>query len=425
MTCRGRSALGWISPGTLTPAARDLAVSKKALILLKTADDAFGHLADQVHSMRERRARHPLSLSVAADRIKRDMAGKGPAIAAHDMVAAEFSQLRNQPAFNLAEYVNVTNYPALLEQVVEASRVPAGCVAALAYWGDNETRRWWTPELERFARPFVRASGLTAALELPLVTGSLLFYAAGVAAVASQRFELLDKLFDLRGHRVGRLLPVRLVEIMAPAGLVERRIPAFYQDLAAIISESLVLGTEPVDDAIQTFELLRLSTQVMHDKRFPRAVEDFYARDRAYREAAEGDDEEKTQAAVIERQRVEGRVAEWCGRFPHGAHLFASERTFDPSRGHQRWGSPIAERLADEIVRMGDSHPLVIGWRQQDDPLALWLALKGVSVAVGRCGDELQTRATPVDRAGFIPEDFWLDSGKAADVTQAAALGRS
>jgi hypothetical protein len=55
----------------------------------------------------------------------------------------------------------------------------------------------------------------------------------------------------------------------------------------------------------------------------------------------------------------------------------------------------------------------------------LWLALKGVSVAVGRCGDELQTRATPVNRAGFIPEDFWLDSGKAADVTQAAALGRS
>jgi hypothetical protein len=67
----------------------------------------------------------------------------------------------------------------------------------------------------------------------------------------------------------------------------------------------------------------------------------------------------------------------------------------------------------------------VIGWRQQDDPLALWLALKGVSVAVGLCGDEQQTRATPVNRAGFIPEDFWLDSGKAADVTQAAALGRS
>ncbi|MGO9103961.1 MAG: hypothetical protein ACLP9Y_32775, partial [Mycobacterium sp.] len=90
---------------------------------------------------------------------------------------------------------------------------------------------------------------------------------------------------------------------------------------------------------------------------------------------------------------------------PRGTHLFVSERTFDPSDGHYKWGNPLAERLADEVARLGDRHPLASGWDMQ--PTAVYLALKGVSVAIGRCGHELQMQYT-----GFLPDEFWLDTGR-------------
>lgn len=394
--------MGWVSPGPLTEAASDLAVGKKALILSTTADDAFGHLADQVEAMRERRARHPLSLSVAVNRIKRDLGREGPAIAAHDMVAAEFSRLRSQPAFNLERYMDEAAYPSLLEQTVEASRVPAACVAALAYWGEDDDQRWWMPEIERFSRPFVRASGLTGLLELPLVTGSTLFYAAGVASVAAERFTRVAKLFSLHGQRAGSR-PARLVRVLDPTGLAERPVP-FYQCVAAVAGEALGLGVHPIDDAIQVFELLRLCTLVIDIEGFQEAVGEFEIRDRDYQELS-AIDEGKRHEAWIDRQHVVDRVADWCRWTPRGTHLFVSERTFDPSDGHYKWGNPLAERLADEVARLGDRHPLASGWDMQ--PIALYLALKGVSVAIGRCGRELQMQYT-----GFLPDEFWLDTGR-------------
>jgi len=101
--------MGWISPGSLSDAASALVTSKTALILQHTADDAFGHLADQVDSMRERRARHPLSLSVAVNRIKRELSGQRPAIGAHDMLAAELIRLRELPAFHLDNYMDASS----------------------------------------------------------------------------------------------------------------------------------------------------------------------------------------------------------------------------------------------------------------------------------------------------------------------------
>jgi len=92
--------MGWISPGALTQAAGGLAVTKKAVILETTADEAFGRLADQTDGMHERRARHPLTLSTAVSRIKRELSGQRPAIGAHDMLAAEFTRLRLHPAFH-------------------------------------------------------------------------------------------------------------------------------------------------------------------------------------------------------------------------------------------------------------------------------------------------------------------------------------
>lgn len=122
--------------------------------------------------MRDRHARHPLTLDVAVGRIKRQLSGPRPAIAAHDMITAE-SRLRNVPALHLARSMDPDDarYESLLKQLEEASRLPVGTSAALAYWGDASTDRWWLPEIERFGH-LEPASGTVRLLHLPRRTRS-------------------------------------------------------------------------------------------------------------------------------------------------------------------------------------------------------------------------------------------------------------
>ena len=106
-------------------------------------------------------------------------------------------------------------------------------------------------------------------LNLPLVAGSTIFYAAGAAAIAAQRFDLLAKLFDLRGHRISRQQDASIAEVLRPDGLTNRGTAPHYQEVAGVVGEALGLGAEPVDDAIQRFDVLRLAAAIMADERLP------------------------------------------------------------------------------------------------------------------------------------------------------------
>lgn len=399
--------MGWISPGRLTDAAATLATNKKALVLQTTADNAFGHLADQVEAMRERRARHPLSLAVASTRVKRELSGNGPAISSHDMLAAEFARLHLNPAFHLANYSDLSNYPTLLRQAVEAAKIPAAVIATLAYWGTDETDRWWTTEIERFGRPAKPLDGVTALIDLPLVAGSLMFYSAGVASTLAQRYDLLIKLFRLQGHRAGGTA-TSIGGVLTPAGLTSSSVVKIYAEVCGVVTEALGVGIEPVDEALQTFEIVRLTIQTMEAERFAASVGDYETSDRrleALSRVPDGDQGAQFQARV-DRDRVVGRIAEFVR--PHGAHVLASERIF--FQGNRIWGSPVAERIAEDVQRLGAQHPLVEALRVEVD--ALWLALRGVSVAVGREGDRLQLQGSPVGYGFFPSDECWLDTGR-------------
>jgi hypothetical protein len=395
--------MGWISPDRLNDVAGALAQSKKAQVLQTTADEAFGHLADQVEAMRERRSRHPMSLSVAVSRIKRDLSRQSPAIAAHDMLAAEFASLHSLAPFHLERYTgsDLGEYHGYIDQVVEGTRIAAGSIAVLAYWGDDGNQSWWMPELQRLSRIGV-LSGSIRLIELPLVAASMLFYSAGIAFVASQGYEALARLLQLRGNRVGRE-PEPLAQMLAAGSIFEEPnlIVAHHEEVIGLVRESLGLGEEAVDETLQTFEILRLCAVVVAEDEFAAAVETYEQRSRALK-AAEHLDQATQQAAWVERDRVKGTVAGFCHAY--GSHLLASERTFDPETNRNRWGSPVAERLAEDVKRGGESHPLCIAWKLK--PAELWLALKGVSVAVGRTGDRFQRNFS-----GFLPMAFWLDTG--------------
>nr|WP_300403008.1 SIR2 family protein [uncultured Rhodococcus sp.] len=400
-----RFTMGWVEPGPLNPAAHTLAVAKKAAILSTTADDAFGHLADEVEAMRERRARHPMTLAVAASRLKRELSQQRPAISAHDMLAAEFARLHEHSAFHLPEHNDFddTRYLSLVKEVVEASRIPIGSVAVLAYWGDAGTDSWWLPELERFAQP-IRGSGSTRLLTLPLFAGSMMFYAAGVSAVAARRFDLLATLFDLRGTSItGRTSSI--VRVLDPSTTYDGgSVPQQQQDIAAVLREALGLGSEPIDAAWQTFEVLRLVAQIMSAPEFATRVEEYAQRDRRLTASADMDQATKREA-WIDRDKVLGQVASQC--HVSQQHILAADGHLTGAEA-DRWGSPVAERLAEDVDRSGNRHPLLdaLGVTKE----AMWLALKGVSVQVGRRGHDRSWEALPAGQAGFLAQELWLDA---------------
>lgn len=400
-----RFTMGWVSPNSLSPDALSLTENKKALVFQTTADNAFGHLADEVEAMRDRHARHPLTLDMAVGRIKRQLAGARPAIAAHDMLVAEFARLRDTPALHPTRLRDSgeAHYESSLNQVEEACRLPVGCSAALAYWGDATTDRWWLPEIERFGRIDI-ASGAVRLIHLPLVAATLLFYGAGVAAVAAERFDLLRKLFQLRVNRVGHT-PQSAPEILTPTTAVEDRYRQLYDTVLVVVGDSLGLDAQPVNEALQLFEILRLATQIVECEGYEARIRDFATANNAIVDATNIHAQTQLWA---ERQSVVDKVAELSSAYH--THLYAAERQYEAERG-RRWSSPIAERLVDEITRYGDSHPVVVGL--QFGVTGAELAVRAVGAAVGRVARELEWQAIPVVgsgvESGYIPSEFWLD----------------
>lgn len=144
----------------------------------------------------------------------------------------------------------------------------------------------------------------------------------------------------------------------------------------------------------------------MNNEHFQASIED-YALKSSRVDAMAQVDQAAHLAARTEQQAVLDQMAESCRIYFYGPHILAQERVIEANEG-RRWHSPVAERLAQDVQRVGEQHPLVAG--MQSKPDAMWLALKGVSAAVGRSARELEWEATPVNGFGFIPDEFWLDT---------------
>ncbi|MBB2992825.1 hypothetical protein FHR72_004330 [Mycolicibacterium iranicum] len=400
--------MGWISPGQLSPAAQGLITSKKALKLDAKADDAFGRLADQVQSMRERVARHPLSLAVAASRIKRELSEQFPAISSHDMLAAEFDELRANPALNLDKYMDDDNarYQTHLDGVFEASRIAAGSVAVLCYWGPDSALTWWRSPVEKLARTRL-LSGTIRLIELPLIPASIVFYSACLGATAHGRYGLLAQILELRGHRTDRVRRPFYELLTAATLLDDQRVGKFHAVIRSIGEEGLGLSRGVIDEALQTFEVLRLCREILAHPDFADEMDEYELPSTPTEDSAL-----RTPTEVYlrrERNKTLKRIGHLCD--PRGAYLLASGRILDHEPTGTKWGCAVAENLAEDVQRVGAQHPVSSGW--SIPPLKLFVALRAVSAAAGHQGRQLQFAATPVNTAGFVPSAFWLDTGKA------------
>lgn len=414
----GRFTLTWFEPAEPSEEAKILRTLKKGIHVAQDADTGFGVLADGVTALAARRSRHPLTIPVAVETAKRELSGHSVAIGLHDTFRRELDSLHRLPEFHLTDYNADPEYEAMLERIEEATRLPAALLATLAYWGDDTTDRWWLEEMPRFASP-AEGSGLTKLLSLRVVSGSILFYAVGVATVAAQRFDLLARLFAMkRPHRYNGNYEPLASELDAASGYegAKNTHTRVFDLIAPLIADSLSLGDEPLEDAWQKFEILRLAWATQNHPRFAGlqdkfADEDFkFATKNSEFEEAErhsAPNVSEAQAARAEAWQNRDRLLGEISRLPliGRPHVLTVD-----NRADGRHRSLMATRIQHDLEAEGESHPLMTCgfFTSVDDGL---VAVEAVSAALGVIGYE-SSRNRVQDSVGFIPVRMWIDSGQ-------------
>jgi len=416
-----RYTLTWIEPSNQGHLAAELLALKRGVLLRATADDAFVRIAEAVHSLATRNARHPLTVPVAVETAKRELGGGRVAISVHDTLGQAFADLHAHPDFTLPDYQSADaygGYDAMFERTDEAARLPAALVSTLAYWGDSASDGWWLTELPRFATQR-HVGGSTAVIKLRHVAGVALLYSAGIAAVAARRWSLLRDLFELTApdpYNGGRR---RLTSLLSPDNAyfaLRGGGAAVYPRIGRRLEEHLGLGRERLDDAWQKFEILRLSHLALKEEIGPRQLAEFETLNTAVVQAesaleatrkagrADADDRLALDQARAAYQRAV--VENGQHRNPGCVHVVSADSGFHSHR------SPVAEQLANEVDAEGETHPFVAAGLFGRPTRAVH-AIRLVSAGIGRAG---ASRAWDLAEDGVIPHAVWLDIDEIPDL---------
>lgn len=425
-----RFTLTWFEPGQSTEEASQLRVLKKGVLVAEDADTGFGRLADGVDALMSRRSRHPLTVPVAVEIAKRELSGRVVAINLHDTLKSEFAALHQVPEFNLMTHQATDNYEEMLACVEEATRITGALIATLTYWGSQSTDSWWIDELPRFATP-AEGSGLVKLLNLRVVSGSILFYAAGVSAVAAQRFEVLGRLFARRRpnrYSSGYEYLARCLDAESGYESAQRIHTRVFDTVAPLLSEALSFGTTALDDAWQLFEVLRLAWVTHRNPQFTELRRAYEEKAGIYQEAMMAFQRAEHSGQNVDHARS-ARAAAWQDRDRELGNLARLVPACRPHvltadmRGEERYRSVAAARLAHDLEAEGAAHPLhTSGF--SEDPEGFALAVQATSVRLGMIGSELAWSRVN-NTVGAVPHQMWLDTGKTPDELTRETLSQS
>lgn len=413
-----RFTMTWVERSASSEEASQLRMLKRGAVVTADADTAFGHLADGMAALAARQSRDPLTVPVAVETAKRELAGRPVAIGLHDRLRQELERLHDRPEFYVFNERDADPYEELVGRVEEATRLPAALLATLAYWGRPETDHWWVGELFRLATG-VDGSGSVKLLNLRVVSGSMLFYAAGVAAVAAHRYDLLDQLFSVRRpHRLSGTYETLAASLDASASYqnIAERDTRIYSNLVTVLTEALQIGAKPVDDAWQRFEILRLSWAVTKHSKFVALRADHELMDFEYRSTAEAEERNPPPSSSDRNEQSAGLRTAWEDRdralgqigwlAPIGRpHVLTGERNFRDDGGT----SPEVRRLIDDLKFEGNANPLITNglFGSSNDAL---LALQAVDAQLAALADRCIWEQLPPG-GGFRASEIWLDSG--------------
>lgn len=251
----------WVDPYPLSSIADDLRIRRHANLVVRTADDFFGRLADACDALADVDRTHPASVAVAVASAKRSLSGSRRAVDLHDLLREQVEKVRNLPSITPSSFhgEDENEYANRLERLEAGIELLLALVATLAYWGDDSTDRWWFDDISRFAdAPHV--SGMASLINLTRAPATQVLYAAGTAASAADRWQLVAQLLtepattDSSGRRVPVALFLSPRYVMSTGGASRR----LHNLLRPLLVEHLSLGSAAFIDAWEHFEYLRL-----------------------------------------------------------------------------------------------------------------------------------------------------------------------
>jgi hypothetical protein len=256
----------WIDPYPLSPIADDLRVRRQANLVVRTADDFLGRVADACDALAAIDRTHPASVAVAVASAKRSLSGNRTAVDLHDLLREQVEKVRDLPSITPSSFHaedEKAEYAYRLEQLEAGIELLLALVATTAYWGDDSTDRWWFDDISRFADA-PSASGMVSLINLTRAPATQMLYAAGTAASAASRWQLVARLLtdptttDNSGNRIP-IAEFLSPSYVLPTAQASRRV---HNLLRPLFVEHLSLGNAAFTDAWERFEYLRLLSAV-------------------------------------------------------------------------------------------------------------------------------------------------------------------
>lgn len=160
-------------------------------IQVADADAFFTDLSEKVASLSELARPHPLSVAAAVQTVKRYIPEERYDIRLHDLLAEETDRLRESISDSQFPPTTPFGNEELLRRVrryESLSGTMLGMISTLGYWGEIRHRRLLARTLERVANSSDQWNGNSVWLKLRRYPAMLSAYAAGIGALANERY---------------------------------------------------------------------------------------------------------------------------------------------------------------------------------------------------------------------------------------------
>lgn len=238
----------WISKDGITSTAQKLVDLLSAeLITNTTADKFFPELLEKTLSVVELEKQHPISSKIAIATSKKYLSDSKYNINLHDLIISETKKvidglsatsLSAQGSFTKEEFLRrVSIYESKIEILLNI-------VITISYWGNSSQFSYVTKCIESIVNSNSLVGGVDAYINQKKYPSLLLMYAAGISALANNRYDLVKTL---------------LVDTMAtyqnqPRPLINRILTftVINKDLAALLPGRTAQNYTPFSDYLNT-----------------------------------------------------------------------------------------------------------------------------------------------------------------------------
>ena len=201
-TTRHRFSTYWMARGRLTDRATDLIKHRQAQVIeIDSADQAFIDLEARIEALEAQRMSDPLSPRLAIATMKKYLAEDKYRIQLEDFVVNELNSVSGRASRDHFPYGPPEPTQATYLDRIERMEAICGnlvpIVATGVYWGTPRQDPLWKRCIETLARSELRSgTSYTAWSHLHYYPATLVLYAAGIAALAQGRHDLLRLLLE-------------------------------------------------------------------------------------------------------------------------------------------------------------------------------------------------------------------------------------